>query len=1240
MKIINIICDSQNNELTPLVMKKIKKEGHRIDIWQFGTSDIDNEEKYFRESCKALDKCSLVIIRVHAGLTYFKKFDRLKEEIIRCKVSLIVESGMPQDMEETKSLFKGSEDDYITIRSYIELGGEDNEYNLLTWLLKKNDKIDIEVNPPIRKPAQGLYVPEKGIVNSIKIDKEKTTIAVLFNQVDFVNNNLLHIDSLIKCLKSKNVNVLPIFLTSNPNNITGSIGINGTINKYLISNRKTIVDSVILALPFSQLCMSDPNDGKERIVKNIFDELCVPVIQAVSMFSSKENWESNSSGLGPFELSMSIFWPEYDGQIISVPLSSTEHTTEGRMFNSPIDDRVNAISELAIKWAELKHTPPAKRKIAILLHQNPPRNDMIGGAFGLDAQESTSDLLKKLQSSGYFLEYIPSSGQELTKKILEGVSNDSEWLSASEMKNKAAAMVSGGEYSNWFSKINEKCRERMISDWGTIPGNIHTIDGNIVIPGIIDGHIFIGLQPNRGLTEDSVDIYHSQEIVVPHNYLAFYRWLTDVFGAQAIIHMGCHGTLEWLPGKGTGLSSSCFPDLVFGHLPHIYPYAMSNPGEGVHAKRRNGAVVIDHLIPAFTRSGSYDELAEMESMLQEYLRAKAANQNEKINSILNELLRKCIASCILDDIGLSQNCSIDDLRNKAETLYDYICNVKDNIIKDGLHILGRVPKEERMDEMLYSLTRMQNGNIPSLRSAIAYSMSFDIDQLQNSPSLLNNNGLLNGEIIDDIDKKSFDLIVKMRDVAYDKKQSEDIASEMFDNNGEILSVIDLICDVILPNINKTVEELNNIIRALDGDYILPGPSGCITRGNVHLLPSGRNFYSIDPASIPTISSWHTGAKMAEQMIERHIAETGSYPKQVGIVIWSTDTMKTGGDDIAYILHLLGLKPIWSSIGGSVVGLRIVPLAELKRPRIDVTLRISGLFRDSFPNLIDLMDDGIKMISELNESDEENYFLAHLRKDLTDSIAKGIDPIIAEKKARVRIFGDPPGNYGAGVDSLIENSKWDKKSDLAEAYIQWGGYAYGKEFKGEDLKDYFKKRMSEVDVTVKNHESRELDAFDNDDDYVFLGGMNATVESCKGKVPMSVIGDSSSPDNTKIRTLTEEGKFIFRSRILNPKWIDGLKKHSYRGVQELSNLVDFSFGWDSTSDIMEDWMYKSMTEKFLFDGDTKQWIEENNPDALRQITSRLLEAIERGMWNADNETLERLKSMFLDSESALEGINDR
>lgn len=1237
MRILNIICDMQDNGLTPNAVKRLEEQGYSIDVWQFGTSDLDSNERYFAEALNVLNDCSLAIIRVHAGLTYFKKFDRLKDALLSKNVPLIIQSELPEDVREYRYMFTGSEEDYVTIRSYIELGGIDNEYNLLAWLIRDVEGSDIKVSAPSRHPAQGLYMPNAGDVD--EIETKDLNVAVLFNQNNVVNNNTAHIDALISELADRGVGVIPIYLTPNPSEILGSIGINETIRKYLSGDIRRTLGSVVLALPFSQLCLSDPGDGTERDRENIFNELGVPVIQAVTMFNSAEGWRADSSGLGPYELSMSIFWPEYDGQIISVPLASSERSPEGRIVSMPIDDRVKAIADLAVNWARLKITPVKERKIAVLLHQNPPRADMIGGAFALDAPESTACLLREMRKRGYVTGNMPSTGKGLTKRLLEGVSNDSEWLSSEDMLERCADKVSLSQYRAWLSEIDPSCSSKMTEDWGSAPGEINTVDDVTVIPGFVEGNIFVGLQPNRGMVDDSVDIYHSQDVSPPHSYLAFYRWVTEVFGAQAVIHMGCHGTLEWLPGKGTGLSSECYPDLVFGHLPHIYPYAMSNPGEGMHAKRRNGAVIIDHLIPPMMRAGNYDELLDIESQLQEYLRARSAGMKEKMTSTADKILTDCIKISLLDDLGIQNNCTVTEFEERIDTLYDYICEVKDNLIKNGLHILGSVPMNDRMNQMIYSLVRTRNGAIPSLREAVADLKGYDLNRITGSPSTLDEkSGLTYGQILDSIDRDCMTLIQKMNDAGFDTGRSCKIVNEMFGTDG-LDSIVSAICDNYVPKLKSTTDELRNLLNSLDGRYILPGPSGCISRGNAHLLPSGRNFYSIDPASIPTQSSWEVGVKMADQMIDRYVSESGTYPKQIGIVIWATDTMKTGGDDIAYILHLLGVKPVWSSNGGAVVGLEVVSVSELGRPRIDVTLRISGLFRDSFPNLIEMIDDAVEKISELDESEEDNYLIAHLRKDITDAIAEGVDSIIAKKRARVRIFGDPPGNYGGGVDSLITSSQWGDRSDLAEAYVEWGGYAYGKEMKGDDLKSYFKRRMAEVDVTVKNHESRELDAFDNDDDYVFLGGMNATVETYKGEMPTSVMGDSSDPSNPKLRTLAEEGKFIFRSRILNPKWLEGLKKHGYRGVQEITNAIEFSFGWDSTSDIMEDWMYQSLTDRFVLNDDNRQWIEENNPDALRQITSRLLEAVERGMWDADNETVEALKSIFLDNESSLERIND-
>ena len=1234
---VNIICDMQDRGLGPRASKRLQENGYGIDLRQYVTSDVDSNESRFFELSEDLRGCQLAIIRVHAGLTYFKKFDRLRERIVQEGVPLMVFSEMSEDVSENRGLFGGSQDDYHRIRSYLEMGGDDNEYGLYTWLLREIDGIDIPVQDPRMDSMQGYYEPGIGETDS-PLASDGPRIAVLFNQINLRNGDRRHIDALIGELRKKGASVTAVFLNSNPNDVTGSIGINGTVRKYLMEDGRPKVDSVILTLPFSQLCLSDPGDGTAKDNANIFAELGVPIIQAPTMFNSREGWESDPSGLGPYELSMSIFWPEYDGQIISVPLASSEMSDDGGSVSTPIDDRVSAIADLAINWAVLRNTPVKERRIAILLHQNPPRRDMVGGAFGLDAAESTARLLRVLRRRGYSIGRIPSTGKGLTRRLLDGVCNDTEWLSAEDMMKLSADRIPRSQYCEWLSGIDKGCSERMVSDWGDPPGEIGTVDGITVIPGFVEGNVYIGLQPNRGLIDESVDIYHSQDITPPHSYLAFYRWLTEEFKAQAVIHMGCHGTLEWLPGKGTGLSSKCFPDIVFGHLPHIYPYAMSNPGEGMHAKRRNGAVIIDHLIPSMTRAGTYDELSDLEVSLQDYLRSRSSGSEEKMEHIAVGILEDCRKMNMLSEIGLPDDCSLKTFRGSIEKLYDYICDLKDNLIKNGLHILGEVPAEERMDQMIYSILRVRNGDIPSLREAVGRSMGYDLDALEKDRSGTSADGRTNGEILDDIDSKSMAMISSMR------RNGFDAGSAIEDNRSQygcgFEDIVSLICEQIVPKLKLTTEELDNLANALDGRYVLPGPSGCITRGNGHLLPSGRNFFSIDPASIPTRSSWDIGSRMAEQMVRRFVDEKGTYPKQVGVVIWATDTMKTGGDDIAYVLSLLGLRPVWSSNGGAVTGLEVMPVSELGRPRIDVTMRISGLFRDSFPNLVQMIDEGVRRISELEESDDDNYLLAHLRKDITESIAGGMDPIAAKRAARVRIFGDPPGNYGGGVDSLIDSSRWSDRSELAEAYVEWGGYGYGTDLKGEDMKEFFRRRMSEVDITVKNHESRELDAFDNDDDYVFLGGMNATVESCKGEQPMSVMGDSSDPSSLKLRSLAEEGKFIYRSRVLNPKWLEGLKRHGYRGVQEVSNLVEFSFGWDSTSGIMEDWMYQAVTDRFVLDEDNRQWIQENNPEALRQITSRLLEAAERGMWNADDETVEALRSIFVDNDAALERMNDR
>lgn len=1247
MKILIVADEACNSDGFLSAASRLREGGESLDLLPFIASDLDRNERLFQAILMELANADLLILRLHGGVSLFNKFERLVSIAEGGTARVFVQSAIPEEVSDYRHLSKLADEQHAQVRAYLELGGADNERALLLWALHYLGGAQVDVPEPIRPRTEGIYHPNRAALQDDSAFIEgvrpgRPTIGIMFPQADWLSGNTITVDALIRHLESKGANALPLFFTSSPSPISGSLGINDAVRKYFVSDGMARVDAVILLMGFSQLCLSRPGDGGMATEKtNIFAELDVPVVHGICMMGGYEAWRDSPYGLDAMEIAMNVFWPEYDGQIISVPVSSTERGAQGIRAMNPIADRIDALAELALNWAKLRRTPRRERKVAVLMHQNPPRNDMIGGAFGLDAPESVVGLLNKMKDAGYGVDGIPATGQDLTREILAQLTNDSEWLSVERMRDKAADIVPESEYDSWFEVVPEGPRERMRRDWGDPPGELMVVDQGVVIPGVAKGNVFVGLQPSRGRLERSQELYHSQESSMPHSYLAYYRWLVDGFGAQAVVHMGTHGTLEWLPGKSVGLSRDCFPDIAIANLPHLYPYVIGNPGEGMQAKRRSAAVIVDHLVPALARADGYEDLAVLETVVQEFLVARGSEQAEKSARLLEAMMDRMRSCSLMTDIGLESSASPADVAAAAGRIYDYLCQVKDNLIKDGLHVLGRPPEGKKLEEVVYSLTRLPNGKVPSLREAMGELMGVDLKRALASPSALDPlSGKPNGALVDEVDGNCRELIHGMIGRDFQIEKCIDLLEERYgEASDDLRGVARYICESIVPNLQLTSEECTNLLHGLDGRYVRPGPSGCITRGNAHLLPTGRNFFSIDPAGIPSRSSFEVGREMAEQMLERYVREKGCYPRNVGMVVFATDTMKTGGDDIAYILWLLGLRPVWTTQGGRVAGLEVVPIAELGRPRIDVTVRITGLFRDSFPNLIEMLDEGMEAIAGLDEGTDENYFLANLREDIATSIANGLEPLKARRMARVRIFGCPPGDYGGGVDILIGTTEWKSRSDLADAYLSWGGYAYGKDLRGESMHSQFKNRLTRMDVTVKNHESRELDTMETDDDFIYLGGMNAAVEAFKGEQPLSMMGDSSDPEAPRLRTVAEEGKFIFRSRVLNPKWLEGLKEHGYRGAQEVSSLFDFAFGWDATSDILDDWMYESMAEKFILDLDTQEWIQENNPDALMKMTSRMLEAADRGLWKADEDTLQKLRSIFMEAEGALEGIRD-
>ena len=1241
MKILNISIRVKDTSFYSEA-EELRKMGYNLELNEYNSDDLDTDDNLFKNLMETISKIDFAIIRVSGEVSLFKKSQIFLDEIENSKTSMLIVNNILEKSFPYRNLFLQSDDDYSLLMRYASLGGRSNNKAILFWALNTFENKNLELPEPIIPLAQGVYYPGRESTDISEyigeMDKTKPVIGLLLSQRKWNSGKLDHVDRLINAIENKCAVALPIFLNYAENKDTGCIGIKGIIDNYLLCDGKSVVDAVINTIPSSitieaKLRSEDPGD-------KFLERLGVPVMQSPVIVYDEERWKSDIYGLTNAEIAYDVAFPEFDGQIISVPNASSEIDMNGTPCYSSIESRVDDVVDMAVMWARLRKIPNSEKKVAIILYMYPPASSHAGGAADLDTFQSVKNMLIRMKSEGYTLDWIPESSEELVEKIFAGITNDTEWVSDQDISLRAAAMISKKEYEKWFKELSEEQQNFLIKDWEKPPGSVLVINNSIAVPGIVNGNIIISFQPSRG--KDIQSAYHNHNCSMPHQYISFYKWLRNLFGANAVIHVGTHGTLEWLPGKGVALSKDCCPDYVLSGLPNLYPYVIGNPGEGTQAKRRSYAVLVDHMIPAMVRAGSYDDIDELESVLQTYMKTESMKQMDQLDVVKKDLYDVVKRLSMFSDIGLDENASPEQVGEMADELYDYVLNFKENIIKDGLHVFGTAPSGERLNEMIYSLVRLKNGAIPSLPESIASAQGLDFRELKADYSAYDENtGLFNGNLINKIEEETMELIRLLSSAEFNEETCRIIAASRYPHDNEnILAAVSFICCELRPNIEKITEEMDSLISGLNGNYVLSGPSGCPTRGRAQILPTGRNFFTVDPEAVPTSASWELGKRMADQMVERYLKEKGVYPESIAIVIWSTDTMKTGGDDVAYILHLMGVKPVWAGYGNQVIGLEVVPLSELKRPRIDVTINMSGLFRDTFPNLTDLINKAVQIVSELDEMDETNYLKAHFRNELMDNISAGMPEDEARKHAMLRIFSSSPGQYGAGVNVLIGTSNWKDRSDLGAYYREVGCYAYGMGINGVPDPESYKKKLSNVKVTVKNSTSREYDLFDNDDVFQYLGGLNSAVESVTGSMPMSLIGCSADTDDPVLRTIQEESHYVFRSKVLNPKYEKGLREHGFRGASEILKMFEYIFGWDATSDIIENWMYDGMAENYLLDDEVREWIEKSNPYAVRDMLGVLLEAADRGMWKPSDEMVERLKDLYLKNEADLESITDR
>ncbi|MFE1762658.1 cobaltochelatase subunit CobN [Streptomyces angustmyceticus] len=956
--------------------------------------------------------------------------------------------------------------------------------------------------------------------------------------------------------------------------------------------------------------------------------LDVPILQALCLTGPRSAWEENDEGLSPLDAASQIAVPEFDGRLITVPFSFKEVDEDGLPVYVADPERAARVAGIAVRHARLRHIPAAEKRLALVLSAYPTKHSRIGNAVGLDTPASAVALLRRLRADGYDFgtEEVPGlesgDGDELIYALIEAGGHDQEWLTEEQLARNPVR-IPAADYRRWYATLPQELRDSVEEHWGPPPGEMfvdrsRNPEGDIVLAALRRGNLLILIQPPRGFGENPIAIYHDPDLPPSHHYLAAYRWIAASaddggFGADAMVHLGKHGNLEWLPGKNAGLSAACGPDAALGDLPLVYPFLVNDPGEGTQAKRRVHATLVDHLVPPMARAESYGDIARLEQLLDEYA-AISAMDPAKLPAIRAQIWTLIQAAKLDHDLGMEERPDDEGFDDFLLHVDGWLCEVKDAQIRDGLHVLGGAPAGAARVNLVLSILRARQiwggtSALPGLREALGLDES-----------------AATRTTADAAEETARALVQAMEDADWDPAKVAGVAAG---HPAAVADILDFAARQVVPRLAATTDEIDHAVHALNGGFVPAGPSGSPLRGLVNVLPTGRNFYSVDPKAVPSRLAWETGQALADSLVERYRSDNGDWPQSVGLSLWGTSAMRTSGDDVAEALALLGVRPVWDDASRRVNGLEPIGLAELGRPRIDVTLRISGFFRDAFPHVIGLLDDAVRLVAGLDEPAESNFVRAHAQADLAEHGD--------ERRATTRIFGSRPGTYGAGLLQLIDSRDWRTDADLAEVYTVWGGYAYGRGLEGRPARDEMETAYKRIAVAAKNTDTREHDIADSDDYFQYHGGMVATVKALKGKAPEAYIGDSTRPETVRTRTLVEETSRVFRARVVNPRWIEAMRRHGYKGAFELAATVDYLFGYDATTGVVADWMYDKLAQTYVLDPENRDFLQQANPWALHGIAERLLEAESRGMWEKpDAETLAALRQAFLETEGELEG----
>lgn len=1151
-------------------------------------------------------QAKLVVVRLLGGVRYWPY--GIEQVSAECRRRGIALACLPGDDQPDPQL-----SDHTTLPApaahrlwqFLVQGGIDNAVQFLRY---GADLIGAETEWQEPRPLlrAGLYWPGRAQPTLADLRQEwqadRPVAGIIFYRALVQAGQTGPIDAMIAALRERGLNPLPIYAAGLKEQVAADL-----IASFYAEAKPDIT------LNCTGFALSQPGAAR---VTTPFDAADAPVLQVVLGSGTAEQWRAGKQGLSPRDLAMQVALPEVDGRIMTRAISFKaasryDSATQCNIVEPlPEADRVDFVADLAANWVKLRHTPAADRKVAVVLANYPNRDGRIGNGVGLDTPAGVVMALRALQAHGYAVSEVPSDGDALIARLLDGPTN------ALDSRHRPAEITLPLEtYRAFFAILPDEVQRAVMARWGGPERDPQLGAGGFRLPLIrLDG-VLVGVQPARGYNIDPVKSYHDPDLVPPHNYFAFYAYLRNEARIDVIVHFGKHGNLEWLPGKALALSAACYPEALLGPLPHLYPFIVNDPGEGTQAKRRAAAVIVDHLTPPLARAETYGPLRDLELLVDEYYEA-AQLDPRRCRNLRDRILDLAHGSGMAADCGIDKS---DDADAALAKLDNQLCELKELQIRDGLHVFGQAPAGGLRDALLVALTRLPRGRgegrdaslIRALAADLELGGAFDPLAAEMGAPWVGSRPQVLAEACADAWRSNGDTVERLELLALTLVGDLECPAAW----SRTTAVLDFIRAELAPIVEGCGDaELAGLLRGLDGRFVAPGASGAPTRGRLDALPTGRNFYSVDTRAIPTPSAWALGWKSAVRILERHRQEHGAWPRALVLSAWGTANMRTGGDDLAQALALMGVRPTWDEgASGRVSGFEVLPLSLLDRPRVDVTLRVSGFFRDAFPAQIDLFDSAARAVAELDEPEHLNPIAARARAESATMIAQGVDDATARRKAGFRIFGSKPGAYGAGLQALIDERGWSDEGDFARAYLAWGGYAYGNGAAGEAAQASFSHRLTQVDAVLHNQDNREHDLLDSDDYYQFEGGLAATIKHLTGRKAQVWHNDHSRPEDPQVRSLEEEIARIVRARVVNPKWIAGVMRHGYKGAFEMAATVDYLFAFAATADCVADHHFDLVFDAYLADDEVRGFIEQHNPAALKEIAERLIEAQERNLW---------------------------